>query len=164
MNDLLKSVSTVLTASRIQLQLTSLLARGGFRLPKWSSSSCEVLSQIPSEEMAQPALDLDLDGLPIERTLGMKWNKKSDCLSFFLVQTQKPATTKRGVLSQLSSVFDPLGVLIPYLFVAQYLIQTLWRKGKDWNEPLENEDKIPCLTKWSAGTCRSYEISNCRAG
>ena len=158
MDDLLKSVSSVSTASRLQLELTSLLARGGFRLTKWSSSSREVLCQIPSQEMARPALDLDLDDLPTKRTLGMKWNTETDCLCFS-VQIRKPATTKRGVLSQLSSVFDPLGVLVPYLFVAKCLIQTLWQKGKDWDEPLENEDKLT-WDKWSADLpiLRDFEL------
>ena len=52
-------------------ELTQLLARGGFRLTKWSSSSRNVLSKIPQQELAA-SVDLDLDELPIERSLGQK--------------------------------------------------------------------------------------------
>ena len=129
LDDFLKSVNDVTTASMLQQEITSLLARGCFRLTKWSSSSQEVLSQIPNKELACPTLNLDLDNLPLERTLGMKWNTDSDCLCFSVCLGQ-PVLTKRGVLSRVSSVFDPLGVLSSYLFLAKSLIQTLWRKRK----------------------------------
>ena len=118
LDDFLKSVNDVATASMLQQEITSLLARGCFRLTKWSSSSQEVLSQIPNKELACPTLNLDLDNLPLERTLGMKWNTDSDCLCFSVCLGQ-PVLTKRGVLSRVSSVFDPLGVLSPYLFLAK---------------------------------------------
>ena len=70
MDDFLKYVNDVTTASLIQQEMTSLLACGGFRLTKWSSSSREVLSQIPSHELACPTLNLNLENLPMERTLG----------------------------------------------------------------------------------------------
>ena len=38
MDDLLKSVPDDPTAVKLQHELTTLLARGGFRLTKWSSS------------------------------------------------------------------------------------------------------------------------------
>ena len=44
-------------------------------------------------------------------------------------------------MSQVSSVFDPLGVLAPFLFPAKCLIQTLWRKKKHWDEPRDDGDK-----------------------
>jgi len=74
MDDFLKSVQDEATAIRLCQEITSLLARGGFRLTKWVSSSREVLSQIPTEEKANPSIDLNFDDLPIERTLGLKWN------------------------------------------------------------------------------------------
>lgn len=93
MDDFLKSVNDVATASMLQEEMTSLLARGGFRLTKWSSSSREVLSRIPSHELACPTLNLDLDNLPMERTLGMKWNMECDSLCFS-VRLGEPVLTK----------------------------------------------------------------------
>ena len=43
------SVRDEATATKLQQELTALLSRGGFRLTKWSSSSCEVLLQIPNQ-------------------------------------------------------------------------------------------------------------------
>ena len=129
MGDFPKSVNYVATASMLQQEMTSLLARRGFRLTRWSSFSREVLSRIPNQELACPTLNLDLDNLPMERTLGTKWNTDLDSL-YFSMRIGLPVLTKRGVLSRVSSVFDPLGVLSPYLFLAKSLIQTLWKKRK----------------------------------
>ena len=122
-------------------EMTSLLSCGGFRLTKWISSSREVLSQIPPEEKASPSVDVNFDKLPIERTPGLKWNTETDCFCFSVCSHQTYESTKRGVLSRLSTMFDPLGVLAPYILPAKCLIQSLWRKNKGWDEPLDEEDQ-----------------------
>ena len=162
MDDFLKSVCDEATAVRMFHEMTSLLARGGFRLTKWISSSREVLSQIPLQEKASPSVDLKFDELPIERTLGLKWNTETDCFRFSVCSRQTPESTKRGVLSRISTVFDPLGVLAPYMLPAKCLIQSLWRKSKGWDEPLDEEDQstwndwLGDLTKLS-----EFELPRC---
>ena len=141
MDDFLKSVCDKTTAVRMLREMTSLWARGGFRLTKWVSSLREVLSQIPPQEKASPSVDLNFDELPIERTLGLKWNTETDCFRLSVYSHQTPESTKRGVLSRLSTVFDPLGVLAPYMLPAKCLVQSLWRKNKDWDEPLDEADQ-----------------------
>lgn len=101
MDDFLKSVCDETTAERMFREMISLLARGRFRLTKWISSSREVLSQIPPQEKASPSVDLNFDELPIERTLGLKWNTETDCFRFSVYSHQTPESTKRGVLSRL---------------------------------------------------------------
>ncbi|KAK3748900.1 hypothetical protein QZH41_002891 [Actinostola sp. cb2023] len=147
MDDFLKSVQDEATAIRLCQEITSLLARGGFRLTKWVSSSREVLSQIPTEEKANPSIDLNFDDLPIERTLGLKWNTQTDSFRFSVNSHKSTDVTKRSVLSMVSTVFDPLGVLTPFLLPAKCLIQTLWQKGKGWDEPLDPDDE----RIWKAG-------------
>ena len=129
------------TAVRMFHEMTSLLSRGGFRLTKWISSSHEVLSQIPPEEKASQSVDVNFHELPIERTLGLKWNTETDCFRFSVFSRQTYESTKRGVQSRLSAVFDPLGVLAPYIPPAKCLVQSLWRKNKGWDEPLDVEDQ-----------------------
>ena len=141
MDDFLKSVCDEATAVPMFHEMTSLLARSGFRLTKWICSSREVLSPIPAQEKASPSFHLNFDELPIECTLGLKWNTETDCFRFSVCSRQIPESTKRGVLSRISTVFDPLGVLAPYMLPAECLIQSLWLKNKDWDEPLDEEDQ-----------------------
>ena len=130
MDDFLKSICDEATAVRMFHEMTSLLARGGFRLTKWISSSREVLSQIPLQEKASPSVDLNFDELPVKLTLGLKWNTETDCFRFYVCSRQTPESTKRGVLSRILTVFDLLGVLASYMLSAKCLIQLLWRKTK----------------------------------
>ena len=71
-DDFFKSVKTVEEARSLANEVTSLLAEAGLRLTKWMSNSRDVLSVIPEEERARPNLDLDLDDVPVERTLGVQ--------------------------------------------------------------------------------------------
>ena len=42
------------------------------------SNRREVLSKIPDADRAKPTLDLDLESLPVERTLGVQWDVEKD--------------------------------------------------------------------------------------
>ena len=50
MDDCLISVNATEDAIVIMRDLRSLLAKGGFRLTNWLSTSCEVMETIPDEE------------------------------------------------------------------------------------------------------------------
>ena len=53
------------------------------------------------------SVNIDLDHLPVERTLGLWWDCAKDTfMSRFNVQADKK--TKRQLLQTLSSIFDPL--------------------------------------------------------
>lgn len=53
---------------------------------------------------------------------------------------QKPMT-RRGIVSAVYSIFDPLGFITPYVMKAKLLLQTLSRKRLGWDDPLEEADK-----------------------
>lgn len=106
-DDLLKSIQTISQAPTLAVQLTSMLKDGGFRLTKFLSNRREVLSKLPSQERANLTLNLELDRLPINRTLGLHCDTERDVFCFKTVPTNKPAT-KCGILPSISSLFDPL--------------------------------------------------------
>lgn len=80
-------------------------------------------------------MDLDLDQLPLERALGVYWDAQSDTFKFKALQAYKPST-KRGVLSVVSSLFDPLAFLSPFVFTAKILLQELWRQKLSWDQEI----------------------------
>ena len=48
--------------------------------------------------------------------------------------------TKRNVLKEISSVFDPLGLFSAVLLKGKVLLQTLWSKQLDWDDMISSED------------------------
>ena len=137
-DDLLKSTVTVEQAIELALKLIALLKEGGFRLTKFPSNRREVLQAIPARERASPTLDLDLDRLPINRTLGLSWDAETDEFYFTTISTDKPAT-KRGILSVMSSLFDPLGFLAPYVLPVKVLLQELWQQKVGWDDEIRDQ-------------------------
>ncbi|PFX11031.1 hypothetical protein AWC38_SpisGene25554, partial [Stylophora pistillata] len=120
--------------------------KGGFRLTKFTSNSRAVLESIPEDERSKEvrSITLDCHNLPIERALGIQWCVQSDCFGFRIVINSKPFT-RRGVMSTISSIFDPLGFIAPFTLLAKKLLQDFCR-----NEDLDWDDDIPedCRSKW----------------
>ena len=142
-DDVFKSVPKEENAIRLAEQLIQLMKDGGFHLTKFVSNSRKLLSILPEEERANPALNLDLDQLPIGRALGLHWDADSDTFLFKVVPTNKPPT-KRGILSTVSSLFDPLGFVSLFILPVKVLLQELWRMGIQWDERVPE----PLLTQW----------------
>ena len=46
--------------------------------------------------------------------------------------------TKRSFLSNIASLFDPLGFLMPFTVLAKILLQEMSASGRDWDEPVED--------------------------
>ncbi len=150
-DDCLKSTSDEDTATTLCANLRSMLAKGGFRLTKWSSNSRKLLNSIPEEERAQGFQDLDLDehNLPMERALGIHWCVESDQFKFKVNLKDRPHT-RRGLLSLVSSIFDPLGFLAPVILPAKRIMQDLCRLKYSWDEDLP-DNVINSWKRWISG-------------
>ena len=118
-DDCLKALPSVEEVSQHASDLRSLLSKGSFRLTKRISNSREVLKTIPEEEPSKEGktLDLSKDDLPVERALGVKWCVEKDIFGFKVDVKLKPPT-RRSILSVVSSVYDLLGLAIPFVFPA----------------------------------------------
>ena len=156
-DDCLESVKTTEVAKRLVSQLCAILAKGGFRLTKWLSNVREVIVSIPEQERAGSVKDIDLDHLPIERTLGVQWNVEGDSFEFHVVLKQKEET-RRGILSMISSIFDPLGFLAPFILLAKLLLQELCRQGLDWDQTVSAKD-LGLWQDWLADLPKLSEVS-----
>ena len=143
MDDFLKSEESVLDAKTTQREVTSLVAKGGFRLTKWMSNSPDVLRSVPLEERSSCELDLSCLGQAEHRALGCFWSPAEDFLCVKSSEVDATAS-KRGVLRRLSMVFDPLGIVSPFLLRAKLLVQRLWALRCGWDEPLTGDE----LTVW----------------
>ena len=72
------------------------------------------------------------------------------------------AATRRGILSIVSSLFDPLGLVSPVTLQAKSLLQKLCRSGLDWGRPISNEEE-KIWSKWllELPKLREFHIQRC---
>ena len=141
-DDCLCSDATDTQAVCLAGKIRELLSKGGFRLTKWISNSREVINSVPESERGPSVKDLDLNKNSVltERALGVQWNVQADTFSFKIASKEKPAT-RRGIVSIVSSIYDPLGFVSPCILPAKGILQDLCLKGHGW------DDQIPNLSK-----------------
>ena len=147
-DDLLLSTDSVLEAVQCIQELREDLECGGFRLTKWMSSSKQVMATIPQRDRSTCVKNIDLasDKLPVDRALGVLWNLEDDSLRVAVSTPDKPVT-KRGILSTMSSVFDPLGFMAPFTIRAKMIFQDEVKRKRGWDHKITREAEER-WTKW----------------
>ena len=107
------------------------------------------MESIPKSEQASDInWDLPSEPLSIERVLGVQWFVGVDSFGFSIVLKDQPLT-RRGVLSTVASIYDPLGFLAPLVLKAKKILQEVCQKGVSWDSPLP--DKLrPRWEQWKA--------------
>ncbi|KIH66243.1 hypothetical protein ANCDUO_03426 [Ancylostoma duodenale] len=75
------------------------------------------------------------------KVLGIKWDTTKNALEINCEIPPVQTWTKRTVLSQLASIYDPMGWLAPLLIGMNLFFQKLWIKNYDWDQPLKELDQ-----------------------
>lgn len=139
-DDGITSVPTVDEAISLAVGSIALCDKAGMKLHKFMSNKREVLHAIPESHRADEvkSLDLSVDALPIERTLGIDWCVENDNFKFrILIKNQ--SITRRGILSAVSSIYDPLGFIAPVVLRGKKILQELCRSGASWDDVISEE-------------------------
>ncbi|XP_068234252.1 uncharacterized protein [Palaemon carinicauda] len=139
-DDYLKSCADVPTAVKLVKDLVTATGEGGFRLTKFVSNSSDVFKALPAEDCSVESdkFNLDMESL-MTRALGMLWDLKEDSFKFSIELKDNPFT-RRGLLSTISSLYDPLGLLSPIILPAKKLLQELCQvESLDWDERIPDE-------------------------
>lgn len=117
----------------------ALMGGGKLRLHKIASNSKSVLKQFDQNDLAKDlkSIDLGSDALPTQRTLGVVWDIDSDEINFQVSKEMKPYT-RRGVLSMINSLFDPLGFVAPVTLRGKVLLREMMQPSSstNWDDPL----------------------------
>jgi hypothetical protein len=148
-DDCIASVRTVEEAKMVVNGLVNIFRSGGFRLRKWVSNYRDALVEINDADLSNENLKISDRQLPLERTLGIEWDANRDKFQFQF-QCSEKAVSRRGLLSCVSSIFDPLGMVAPFIIPAKMILQDVCRKGKGWDASLD-EDDIRRWTTWKKG-------------
>ncbi|KAJ8033444.1 hypothetical protein HOLleu_23686 [Holothuria leucospilota] len=146
MDDTMVSVENIEKAVKLYHELRELWGQAGMEAKKWLSNSKQVIEQIP-QELRVKEVNLTENELPSVSTLGLSWAAEQDHFKFKTSadrEVHKEELTKRQVLSKISTVFDLLGFLSPFVIQGKILMQEIWVNGISWDEVVggELQDKV----------------------
>ncbi|XP_050359346.1 uncharacterized protein LOC126779442 isoform X4 [Nymphalis io] len=143
-DDYLSGGNTISETIEISKKVHSVLSSAKFNLRKWRSNNPEILRQVTNSKIeSQNTLHFfDQDPNSCQaKTLGLNWVCDSDSLTYTINITPNTKITKRHVLSVISKIFDPLGLVGPYVVQAKIIMQRLWINKYDWDDEMSHELK-----------------------
>ena len=169
-DDLVTSTPDAHSAYKFYQECRKLMANGGMNLRKWHSNSSDLLERIESSSvgtstnpnqtatnvteeddtyvktMMGPNVSKQSRGLT--KVLGVPWNSSLDVLTFEFDELIEYANSlmvnKRSILKLTAKIFDPLGLISPFVIQLKMLFQTLCIQQLDWDDPLSGE----LLSRW----------------
>ncbi|XP_026746147.1 uncharacterized protein LOC113507491 [Trichoplusia ni] len=159
-DDCLSGDHTLEGAIKGSLQLRQLLEKGGFVLQKWASNSKEFLEKIP-RSLRSSSVEKGITSESTIKTLGLTWNMTTDSFRYHTKLPLKPTCiTKRTILADVQSLFDPLGWISPAIIMAKMLIQNIWKQRLDWDEIVEQKEEEEWLKlRESFGNMNKIQIN-----
>ena len=137
-DDLLAGADTPEDAIALYSDLRAILAKAGFNLCKWRSSSDDVLSFIPTHlQETLPVKEMTESHSPSHpKALGLEWDSRLDLMAPAIQPPEHYNTTKRGIVSDVSKTFDILGWIAPAVLMMKLLYQQLWQLKTGWDEQI----------------------------
>ncbi|XP_076225075.1 uncharacterized protein LOC116434182 [Nomia melanderi] len=133
-DDLLTGAQTSIEISTIKSKLTTILSQAGMHLRKWATNCPGVITMPGSNNNSQETI-IERD----PKTLGLSWSPRTDELNFMIQLDNNRRTTKRTILSEIARLFDPLGLLGPFIVIAKLILQRLWQIQAGWDESVSQE-------------------------
>ena len=186
-DDLITGNETVSEVFSFYLKAKEKLSEVGFTLQKFVTNSPELFDLIQRKEAnndktesseqvfsdenetyAKTGLNVNekLTEQSETKVLGHVWNFQSDEICFqiktILDIAEKTPLTKRGVLSIMAHVYDPLGLISPAMSRLKFLFRDLCKLDLLWDSPLPTKLKEQYID-WisSLGTISVLSIPGC---
>lgn len=138
-DDICVGADTVEGVLKLQREMINVLGKSNLELKKWSSNYPAVLDSIPASARVAGPLPFDaVDGGGV-KVLGLQWQPTDDVFGCAIRCDSPPVFTKRGVLSFIARIFDPLGIFSPATFYAKHIMQRTWSRNLGWDDPLPKD-------------------------
>lgn len=175
-DDIADSVDSLESAQERTNEIDDMLQAGGFKIKKWTYTSngatdnnntVNVITEFTIPSSSHPPGQK----LSNHKILGMKWDPEGDLFSFEIklnfapkrknTSTQFTITinidilipiplTKRMIVSQVNRMYDPVGLIGPFLLRAKLLMRELWKgiaKALGWDDVIP-EDHLAAWMKF----------------
>lgn len=124
---------------------TSLFKAAGMNFRDWTSNHPEARKIFGEAEGKIPPLE--------EKVLGMKWDVKNDTLSVNADNVKElihqKLKTKRHLWKMVPSIFDPMGLVSPYVQVGKEIVSRACEEVKGWDSVLPQK-YVDQIMEWAS--------------
>ena len=131
-DDCLSSVSSLEEAEKVVVDVRKVLKKGGFNLTKFVANDEKILENIPEEDRAKEVKDFENE--VVSKALGVNWDVKKDEFKVTVGLKLRREVTRKIMLSTIASMYDPLGLVSPWVITGKMLFQDATRLKLDWDE------------------------------
>ena len=114
----------------------------------WVSNREDVLNQIPEHDRANRER---------MKILGLTWTVHEDSLALTCQIGMDSFLSKRNVLHQIVSIYDPLGLFCIVTLRGKLFLQNLWNQNYAWDEQLAGHDRA----QWNILSQDLKELAAC---
>lgn len=143
-DDLILSNDSKENLAYICKRVTDICKSASFPLRKWIFNASDIAPQIMSN-CDDSTRHLSLDENYSCKTLGLGWFSNTDQFHFISkLNKDLGKVTKRLILSVVSQIYDPLGLLSPVVITTKITLQKLWLSKVGWDDALPQ----PIVNKW----------------
>ena len=116
------------------------MQEGNFNLRPWNSNNSELRKvMIENKKFVEHSSNF-------EKVLYYHYNTNLNYFKISNDSVDRTVKTKRGVLSQLYRVFDPLSFTMPITVRGKFLIKQLWTKKFSWDQEIDKDDRKDWLS------------------
>ena len=134
-DDLVNGGNNLEEVKEIKQKSVKLFRKRGFNVHKWNSNVPELESENSHQSELTYAKQVLNQGSNETKILGLGWNKRNDTLSVVTPTSKKNhQVTKRNILSELASVYDPTGLISPAHLIGKILYRDMSQKSRGMNQ------------------------------
>ena len=157
-DDLLRSSASLSEAREVIVDTRRVLNMGGFNLTKFVVNDSALLADIAVPDRSEQVVEITSE--VVSKALGTCWDVTAD--SFYYVN--RPLVdvvsnvTQRSILKQVSSMYDPLGLITPIVLKGRMIFQAVVRLKLQWDEPVPG----PLADKWLSWLASLSDLSSLR--
>ena len=156
-DDLIGATDSIEEATKLREDIQNIFAMMKMRITKWSSNSAAVLKTIPKEELS-PYEEVKESNITFgdpdiisqtTKCLGMTFCPKTDIFNYnsyeelSTLEEKALKLTKRGISSIIPRIYDPTGLLQPFILKGKLILQQTWVYRKKDGKELGWDDKLP---------------------
>ena len=126
-DNLCVGANSVDEACSIYKEAKEIFKGASMNLREWSSNSREFLNCLSVKERSIGK---------VLRVFGLLWNHVEDYTQILTFKFEGSTVTKREMLSYISRIYGPLGMVAPVILFGKLFLQKLWSCKLDWDDSL----------------------------